>query len=98
MDQKDLKLASEAYIRSALCKRLPKDAKVYIFGSRARQTASWNSDYDFWVDAVLSDWTINDFIEELDESFVPFKVDVVTTPKLCGRFGECVRAEAKLWM
>ena len=98
MDQKDLELASEAYIRSALRKRLPKDAKVYIFGSRARQTASWNSDYDFWVDAFLPDWTINEFIEELDESFVPFKVDVVTTPKLRGRFGECVRAEAKLWM
>lgn len=53
---------------------------------------SWNSDYDLWVDADLPQGLINDILEELDESFVPFKVDIVTTPKLRGRFGAVVRS------
>jgi predicted nucleotidyltransferase len=98
MNQAELAAAAEAYIRQELQKYLPQGVTVYLFGSRARQTARWNSDYDLWVDAALSDQVIANIIEELDESFVPFKVDIVTTPKLRGRFGESVRAEAKVWM
>lgn len=98
MKQAELITASEAYIREELRKYLPQGVGVYLFGSRARQTARWNSDYDLWVDADVSDPIISKITEELDESFVPFKVDIVTTPKLRGRFGECVRAEARPWM
>ena len=98
MNQSDLRDASEAFIRNELQKHLPQGVKVYLFGSRARQTARWNSDYDLLVDADVPDRVIAEILEEIDESFVPFKVDIVTTPKLRGRFGECVRAEAKPWM
>lgn len=98
MNQSDLREASEAFIRNELRKHLPQGARVYLFGSRARQTARWNSDYDLLVDADVPDRVITEILEEIDESFVPFKVDIVTTAKLRGRFGECVRAEAKPWM
>jgi predicted nucleotidyltransferase len=98
MKQSELIAASEHYIRQELRKHLPQGVGVYLFGSRARQTARWNSDYDLWVDADVAEPIITKIIEELEESFVPFKVDIVTTPKLRGRFGECVRTEAKPWM
>ena len=98
MNQAELKAASEALIREILRKHLQADVPVYLFGSRARNTARWNSDYDLWIDAYLPSAVVAGIQEELDESFVPFKVDIVTTPKLRGRFGEIVKSEAKPWM
>jgi predicted nucleotidyltransferase len=98
MNRADLTAASEAFIRKTLRRHLQTDAPVYLYGSRARETARWNSDYDLWVDAELPDGVIVEIQEELDESFVPFKVDIVTTRKLRGRFGEIVKTEARRWM
>jgi hypothetical protein len=36
--------------------------------------------------------------DQFDESFVPFKVDIVVTPHLNGRFAERVKQEAIPWM
>lgn len=71
---------------------------MYLFGSRARGDARWNSDYDFWVDFAVDRKTIAEIEDELEESFVPFHVDIVTTEQLKGRFGELVRQEAKAWI
>ncbi len=98
MTRSELALLSERFIRDELKRRLPPGTAVYLFGSRARQMNCWNSDYDLWVDADLPQELINDILEELDESFVPFKVDIVTTPRLRGRFGAVVRSEARPWM
>lgn len=98
MNQSELKAASEAFIRETLRKHLQANVPVYLFGSRARNTARWNSDYDLWIDADLSNALITEIQDELDESFVPFKIDIVTTPKLRGKFGEIVKSEARQWM
>lgn len=98
MNQAELKATSEAFIRQTLRKYLQADVAVYLFGSRARNTARWNSDYDLWIDADLPNALITGIQDELDESFVPFKVDIVTTPSLRGRFGEIVKSEARQWM
>ena len=98
MTRAGLTAASESFIRQTLRKHLPSDAPVYLYGSRARYTARWNSDYDLWVDADLPDQVITKIEEDLEESFVPFQVDIVTTPKLRGRFGASVKAEARRWM
>jgi len=98
MNRSDLRIASEKFIRDELRKYLPEGVRVYLFGSRARQTAGWNADYDLWIDGEIPDQVITQIVEEIDESFVPFKVDMVTTAKLRGRFGERVRSEAKPWM
>lgn len=98
MNRAELSAAAETFIRNELHRRLPRGVAVYLFGSRARQTARWNSDYDLWVDADVPEEAIRAILEEIEESFVPFKVDIVTTPKLRGRFGQCVRAEALPWI
>lgn len=98
MTRTELLETSQQYIRKILQKHLPNHPAVYLFGSRARQDARWNSDFDLWIDADIPDVILTAVIEEMDESFVPFKVDLVTTPKLRGRFGEIVKAEAKPWM
>lgn len=98
MNQSELRAASEAFIRETLRKHLQADVKVYLFGSRSRGDARWNSDYDLWIDADLPDALIAQIQEELEESFVPFKVDIVTTPRLRGRFGEIVKTDARRWM
>jgi predicted nucleotidyltransferase len=71
---------------------------VFLFGSRARGDNRWNSDYDLWIDADLPRQTLADIQDELEESIVPFNVDLVTTPALTGVFGDRVRNEAKRWM
>ena len=98
MNQSELRAASEAFIRETLRKHLQADVKVYLFGSRSRDDARWNSDYDLWIDADLPDSLIAEIQEELEESFVPFRVDIVTTPRLRGRFGEIVKMDARQWM
>ena len=98
MNRAELKAASETFIRETLRRHLRENIPVYLFGSRARNVARWNSDYDLWIDADLPNATIAKIQDELEESFVPFKVDIVTTPKLQGKFGQCVKLEARQWM
>ena len=98
MTRSDLQQNAELFIRNSLRKHLPREAKVYLFGSRARQTAPWNADYDLWIDAELPEATLHAILEDLDESFVPFKLDLVTTAQLRGHFAEQVKSEAIRWM
>lgn len=98
MNREQLTELSTQYIRELVRKRLPQGTIVYLFGSRARGDQRWNSDFDLWVDAEISDTQLAEILEEIDASFVPFKVDIVTTPQLRGRFGEEIRKEAQRWM
>ena len=98
MNRQELIIKSEAYIRNLIKDHIPTQARVYLYGSRARNDNRWNSDYDLWIDADISRRVIADITEQLDESFVPFKVDIVTTPQLHGVFSDHVKAEAILWV
>ena len=98
MTQEELIIRSEAYIRQLLKTHCPANVRVFLYGSRARHVNRWNSDYDLWIDGDLSRETLRQITEQLDESFVPFKVDIVTTPQLAGKFAERVKQEAKRWM
>lgn len=98
MTRQELISQSEAFIRLLLKEHIPPLARVYLYGSRSRRDNRWNSDYDFWIDADIHRKTIAELTDQLDESFVPFKVDIVTTPQLNGRFAERVKQEAMAWM
>ena len=90
--------ASEEIIRNVLRGALPAGAPVYIFGSRSRGDFRWNSDFDFWVDADVPREIILEIEEQLEESIVPFGVDLVCSRQLQGKFGKRVKQEAKRWM
>jgi len=98
MTRQELIDRSEAYIRLLLKERISPQARVYLYGSRSRRDNRWNSDYDLWIDADISRKVIAELTDQFDESFVPFKVDIVTTPQLNGRFAERVKREAIPWM
>lgn len=98
MNREQLTEFSTEYLRQLVRQHLPEATPVFLFGSRARGDQRWNSDFDLWIDHDMPDRRLAELIEEIDESFVPFKVDIVTTPKLRGRFGEAVRKEAKRWI
>ena len=89
---------SEAYIKQTLQAHLQPGTPVYLYGSRARKDHHWNSDYDLWIDSALPSALVHAIAEQLDESFVPFKIDIVTTPQVTGYFGEQVKKAAVLWM
>lgn len=98
MTREELAHQSEAYIRELLKARLPAKSQVFLYGSRARHDNRWNSDYDLWIDEDIPRRILVEMLDQLDESFVPFKVDIVTTQQLTGRFAEAVRKKARLWM
>jgi len=98
MTRQELITQSESYIRKILKERIPSHLQVFLYGSRARSDHRWNSDYDLWIDGDLSTGVLRQIAEQIDESFVPFKVDIVTTPTLTGRFSERVKQEAVRWM
>lgn len=98
MNRIELLRISEECIRAILSKHLRMNTPVYLFGSRARGDGRWNSDFDLWVDAALPNETIIEIEEDLEDSVVPFEVDIVTTPQLQGEFRKCVIQEAKPWM
>jgi len=98
MTRAELLNASEEIIRNVLRGALPAGAPVYLFGSRSRGDFRWNSDFDFWVDADVPRETILAIEEQIEESIVPFGVDLVCTRQLQGKFGQQVKQEAKRWM
>ncbi len=98
MNRQQLIDRSESYLRELLRNNLPPHTPVYIFGSRARGDARWNSDFDLWIDADIDPSALARLGDMLEESFVPFHVDFVTTRQLADRFGAVVRKEARQWM
>ena len=98
MTRQELINRSEAYIRQTLREHIPSQVRIYLYGSRAHGDHRWNSDYDLWIDGEISHSVLSELIEVFDESFVPFKVDIITTPQLNGRFAELVKQEAIPWM
>jgi uncharacterized protein len=97
MTRQELIDRSEAYIRHILREHIPPQIGIYLYGSRAHGDNRWNSDYDLWIDSEVSAKKMRELSEELEESFVPFRVEIVTTPQLTGRFGERVKQEARPW-
>jgi len=98
MNRRQLIDRSESYLRELLQNNLAPHTPVYIFGSRAGKDAPWNSDFDLWIDADIDPSTLARFGDVLEESFVPFHVDFVTTRQLADQFGAAVRKGARRWM
>ncbi len=98
MNREQLTARSGSYLRELLQATLPPHTPVFLFGSRARGDARWNSDFDIWIDADIDSSTLSRLGDLVEESFVPFQVDFVTTSQLTGHFGEEVRKEAKRWI
>ena len=98
MNREQLIARSGTFVRELLEANLPPRTPVFLFGSRARGDERWNSDFDIWIDADIDSSMLSTLGDALEESFVPFHVDFVTTRQLADRFGAEVREGARRWM
>jgi uncharacterized protein len=75
------------------------NVRVYLFGSWARQEEKQSSDIDIAIESQspLSPFTWNKLIEHIEESAIPYKVDVVDMHNAEGTFIQKVKEEGILW-
>lgn len=75
------------------------NAKVYLFGSWARGEATRLSDIDVAIDpqVALPRGTLAHLRERLEESHVPYRVDVVDLTRTSPEFRQRVMTEGVLW-
>ena len=87
----DLRSDHLAIVRAALRRHVP-DRKVLAFGSRANSRAKRHSDLDLAIlgDEPLSLDTTSALAEELGESDLPFKVDLVDWTRIDEAFREII--------
>ena len=97
----DIREEHARILRSVLREHLPKDARAYVFGSRARGGARRYSDLDLaleWHRPLGLD-LLGRIAEALSESDLPYKVDIVdlmtADPSFRARItSECVPFDA----
>ncbi len=75
-------------------------ARVYLFGSRARGEGGRSSDIDVAVLPLspLPGWILSALREDLEESRVPYRVDLVDLSMADPSFRELVLREGRLWI
>jgi predicted nucleotidyltransferase len=68
-----------AIVRAILSAHLPSDAKIHVFGSRAKGTPRPYSDLDLLIDAgrPLTFTETANLSEDFSESDLPWKVDII---------------------
>jgi len=106
VEQKEEKLTYETlykqceeYLIKLLKENLPKDSKAFLFGSRARGDCSRNSDIDIGILAGnLDNKIIVKMKEIIDESFIPFDVDIVDFSKVKDSFKKEALRSAVQWI
>lgn len=81
-------------VQSILKKQLSKNARAWVFGSRAKQTAKKSSDLDLALDqqgvplTLAAEGTIK---ETFDNSILPFKVDIVDWNAITDSFRKAIQ-------
>lgn len=85
-------------ILAIITKHVPR-AKIYLFGSRAKKTNHPGSDIDIAVDAgfVLDRHLIGDIKEEIENSTIPFFVDVVDLQAVSEQMRDQILKDGVLW-
>ncbi|KIY23061.1 MULTISPECIES: nucleotidyltransferase family protein [Mesobacillus] len=75
------------------------NVRVYLFGSWARQEEKHSSDIDIAIesDLPLSPFKWNKIIEQIEESTIPYKVDVVDLYNAKQALVQVVKEEGILW-
>ena len=98
MDPEELLNRSEEYIKNLLFEKLPKDCRIFLFGSRAAGNQGFASDFDIGlISENLDQKLLNEIQSIIEESFVPFKVDLVDFSKVDREFKEKALKEIIEW-
>ena len=98
MTHNELVLQSEQYLRQLLSEMLPPGTPVYLFGSRSRGDAGFASDFDILLGGDVPDMLIPKLHDKIDDSFIPFKVDLAKESAISGAFAQQVLKDRHKWM
>jgi len=83
-------------LKHLLIKSFPTE-KIYLFGSRAKGTASAYSDYDIAIESHTSlKKKITQIKSRIEESSIPYKIDLVELSK-APYLQEIIKKEGILW-
>lgn len=84
---RDLYQKSESFLKKILREYLPQGSKIFLFGSRAMGNNSKSADIDIGVMSNRLDRKLIIKIKEIiDDSFVPFKVDIIDFSRVDEKF------------
>lgn len=87
-------------LKSILDEQLAGEAtRIYLFGSWARHEEKRSSDIDIAVESIspISSTKWNNVIEQIEESTIPYRVDVVDLHKAEKSLVQQVKEEGVLW-
>ncbi len=89
----------DAAMRIAACELGTQRARLYLFGSRARGDAAGGSDIDIAIlpEAPLEPDTLARIRDALEESTIPYEVDVIDLSRVDEALRRKVLAEAIPW-
>jgi predicted nucleotidyltransferase len=90
--------ATQEKIVSLIAALMP-DVKIYLFGSRARQTHSKWSDIDLALDAghVLPNVKVDEVKSVLEATNMPYKVDVLDFHSVSADMQASIKRDGKVW-
>jgi len=87
MNESELLLESEKFLKELLIEKLPDDSRIFLFGSRAAGSHGFSSDFDIGIMSNnLDRQLLLELTELIEESFVPFKVDLVDFSSVDDKF------------
>jgi predicted nucleotidyltransferase len=74
-------------------------ATIYLFGSRARQTHTQQSDIDIAIDIKqkIDPFVLSEIRESIEESLIPFTVDVVDINNISQELKEQILQDKITW-
>ncbi len=99
MNAEELYNKSIDYIKEELKKMLPPDTCVYLYGSSARGDRGHSSDIDIAIESKnINSRLIAELCDKFDDSFVPYKVDIVDLAKADDNFKSIIFRDAVKWM
>lgn len=88
-----------AEVRRIVLSHIGGRARVFLYGSRARGTATRTSDIDVGIvpDQPLPPGLLSDMREALEESTIPYPVEVVDLSRTDSQFRDRVLKDAIEW-
>jgi predicted nucleotidyltransferase len=88
----DVTVAEFQIVREVLATHLGDDCQVWVFGSRAKNTARFNSDLDLAIECTepLSKQSLIALNEAFDEAKLAFSVDVVDLKQVESYFKDII--------
>lgn len=90
---------SQETIKKIILDNLPKNVEVYLFGSGVTSNHSYNSDIDVAINphSDFDENIIRKIKDLIEDSYVPFKVDIIDLRKVSDEFIKEVFKKVKKW-